>query len=266
MAVTVVELPEDSASTSFDEAGVEKHDASRKFVIYDAALSDSSVTLNIAQAVYHKSLPQMGDEHPDFVGTLRVVKRAISRMADRHDSYSIAYTYEPMLDEPQAGIEISSSTAAEFVDKWRTDAIYPLDVSDPSDTLDVGGTKIDSGGEPTSALQKQQTYDTSFETPSVDVPTLFEAMGKRNDAVWQGFEKGTLVYLGVSVSQSGAGLVKRSDKFLYDFDYHLRQTVAPGALDGDLNPTLDSSGNATTIVWRQPFPETTSFDSLGIPV
>mgnify|MGYP003140471243 CR=1 FL=1 len=149
------------------------------------------------------------------------------------------------------------------MDFYRSQGNRPVNLNNPTAT-DIGGTKIDAGGKPTSLIVRQQTYSISYEHfGQLDVSTPFAITGKRNNRVFYNFAKGSLVYLGMSFSTKSASSYSITHKFLYDNIFHLRQI--PDEFDGDLNPTLDSDGHVNKVIWIQPFPQTEDFRKIGIP-
>ena len=265
MTYTVVELPVESMESTIDEAGVVLNVITRTFMAYADA---SEPALDIANVVNLPNLPAVNDEHPT-VFNCKVKRRSASRSEERNDAYNITYTYEfdpsPTDNDETEGniVSTSSEVTGEFVDVWRTSANYPFNTSIPG-TADIGGNKIDSAGSPTSTFRRQVSYQKSFSADFVDLPYLFSFVGTRNGTWYEGFGPGTLLYLGASLSVQTGGLIKRTDRFIYDADYHLRQVVH--RFDGDLNPLLDNFGNASHVKWVQPFPLLSNFFSLGIPV
>lgn len=263
-AYTVVELADESMDSGLDENGQIIDVVTRTFLAY-AATADVA-TLTISDIINLPELPQINDEHPT-VANCKVKKRTVARSADRNEAYNVKYTYEydPLPTGgggEQSVVSTTSELTGEFVDAFRVGASYPYNTSYP-DAVDIGGNAIDSAGVPTSAFRRQVTYEKSFSSEFVDLPYVYSFVGTRNAFWWNGFGPGTLLYLGASLSVQTGGLVNRSDRFIYDPDYHLRQVVY--SFDGDLNPVLNESGNAQFVKWVQPFPLLSNFFSLGIP-
>jgi len=260
MALVTTEITgSGGASTTLENTGIQKHSANRSFMVYD---DEGELDADVVSVMLTDGLPQIGDLHDDFE-FLRVTKRSVTRMAERNDAWKIEFTYEHLIDIPEVQVSQSSEITGQFIGVWRSNAGEPDNLNSPA-AADIGGTMIDSAGSPTSVMLKQQTFSLSFEQfGSIPVSTLFNATGKRNSQGFFGFAAGYLVYLGVSFATKTTSSYTRTDKFLYDGFAHCRQVV--GAFDGDLNPTLDSDGHATTVFWVQPFPNTTDFSSLGIP-
>ena len=260
MTYTFVELPEETMETMVDENGFEQHVCVRTFLAH----STGTDSVDIGLVVLDNSLPQINDAHPN-VFDLKVKKRSIGRMADRNDGYRITYTYEfdPAVDFGTVNqVSTTSEITGEFVDVWRTRPTYPPSTTYPA-ASDIGGTPVDVGGTPTSVLRRQVSIVKSFDTVTPNLPWLFTFVGTRNAVWWRGFGPGTLLYMGCSLASKSSTTSSRTDRFLYDNDYHMRQSV--NELDGDLNPTLTETNTAKSVRWIQPFPALSDFEGLGIP-
>lgn len=264
MAYTIVELPEENMETAVDENGFEQHVANRTFMVYLDGDTDSGDRLDIALVVLDASLPQINDPHPSIID-LKVKKRSVARMAERTDGYRITYAYEydPAVDFGTINqVSTTSEITGEFVDVWRTNYFYPFNTNYPP-AVDIGGTAIDSAGTPTSTFRRQVSVVMSFDTVTPSLPWLFSFVGRRNALWYRGFGPGTLLYMGCSLSSKSATLSTRTDRFLYDYDYHMRQAI--NVFDGDLNPKLTSTAVAESVRFVQPFPLLADFEGLGIP-
>jgi hypothetical protein len=269
MTYQFVELSESGTSDAkLLDTGETRISATRAFYAYDNTPVLSAVA-NIQEIVNSSQLPQIGDLHPDYNG-LRVTARQVQRDSEREDAYKISYSYEYLPAPPTDGggnndaqIQESSEASAQFMDFYRSQGNQPVSYDSPT-AVDIGGTKIDAGGKPTSLIVRQQTWSVSYEHyGSLDVATPFAITGKRNEREFFGFRKGSLVYLGMSFSTKSASSYNITHKFLYDSVFHLRQV--PDEFDGDLLPTLDSDGHVSKVIWIQPFPSTEDFKKIGIP-
>ena len=261
MVYVVNELPDQTLESSVDQNGATQDTLNRSFIVYDTESEDN---FDIDQVVGIAGLPQMNDDHPTITG-IRVKKRSVSRMPEKNHSFRVQYTYErdtSVISDDPIEVSTSSEITGEFVEVWRVSPAYPYDTSFPGEQ-DIAGTPIDSAGTPTSTFRRQVSYEKSFETERVDLPYLFSFVGTRNATWWEGFGPGSLLYTGCSLSVKSGGMISRTDRFVYDHDYHLRQVVSE--FDGDLNPKLNAAGNANTVKWVQPFPGKSNFYSLGIP-
>lgn len=180
-------------------------------------------------------------------------------------------------NEGQQGFTaVELSVQGEPVDVWRVGATLPTggNIENPPDT-DIGGTKVDSGGEPISTFVNIARV--TYRNVVVGRPTVpLSAINTRNSASYSvgaySFAAKTLLFTGCSVSRVGVSTYEIVYTFAYDANYHLRQIpgrfpdtrdVKVGALtDTCLNPpTSSDTGYALCVYWRQPFPTTGAFAS-----
>ena len=178
-------------------------------------------------------------------------------------------------------IEVQTSVLT--VDIWRTGATVPSgsSISLPS-LIDIVGTKVDSAGEPISALLPIQTINVRnviYGRP--DYGTILAAAGSRNTAAFTLGATGqtfvcaasALLFIGANASRIGPNQYEISYQFSYDpTNYHLRQQplrdidqrvsttrVTPGSAISAANPE-----QANVVYWKQPFPNEVAFSVLGI--
>ena len=158
--------------------------------------------------------------------------------------------------------KIESSTRVEAVDIWRTGASgsflnYP---QTPGLTTDIGGTSVDAAGVPVSGLVTQQelTYTVRMNFTSSDQATVNSMIGTRNSSTFLGGNAGFVLFTGVRRSRVAVDLYEVTYAFVWDAAAHLRQ-VPKRTADGD--PEL-SSGYASAVYARQPFPGVNNFNSL----
>ena len=158
-----------------------------------------------------------------------------------------------------------SSVAPQVVDAWRSGAAVAANLDAPGDG-DIGGTKVDVGGEPISAIQSQQTLSvTNVTSASPDMAIIRGLVGKRNNALWLGAAVGYVVFRGASARRIALERWETSYEFVFDSSAHLRQAVGR---DVDGKPILDAAvanvTHATLVMWRQPFPATGDFTTLNL--
>ena len=174
---------------------------------------------------------------------------------------------------------IEYSLSGEGVDVYRVGATAPASKSTPADT-DIGGTKVDSGGEPITYFNnvaKVSVRNVIAGRPSPPVGFI----NKRNNAAFvigpYSFPQDTLLFTGCSITRVGAATYEIVYQFVYDNGYHLRQIAKRGP-DGQVikGKKTDSCGSAPTTVpdgevsnalcvfFRQPFKDTANFDAIGI--
>lgn len=157
-------------------------------------------------------------------------------------------------------VKIESSTRVEAVDIWRTGATLPAYPQTPGLTTDIGGTSVDAAGVPVSGLVTQQelTYTVRMNFTSSDQATVNSMIGTRNNATFLGGNAGFVLFTGVRRSRVAVDLYEVTYAFVWDAAAHLRQ-VPKRTADGD--PEL-SSGYASAVYARQPFPGVSNFNGL----
>lgn len=157
-------------------------------------------------------------------------------------------------------VKIESSTRVEAVDIWRTGATLPAYPHTPGLTTDIGGTSVDAAGVPVSGLVTQQelTYTVRMNFTSSDQATVNSMIGTRNNATFLGGNAGFVLFTGVRRSRVAVDLYEVTYAFVWDAAAHLRQ-VPKRTADGD--PEL-SSGYASAVYARQPFPGVSNFSGL----
>jgi len=184
-------------------------------------------------------------------------------------------------NERQVGFTaIEASVQAESVDTWRTGPTYPSggNIDNPAET-NIGGTKVDSDGEPISgflAVARITVRNVVNGRPTV--PTTY--LNTRNDAsvtlCQYSFAARTLLFIGSNISRVGVSTYEQTWEFAYDANYHLRQVVKKGAnhepetsaksdtCTGAFNaPAAGENRYARCVYFKQPFPSTTTFGANG---
>jgi len=270
MSLQVTELAD--PGRPFDETSG-KLTGERTFVVYDA---DESVTVNGMMARSAPGIPRRFDFHPNNT-LLRVLRAVPKPMVSRANTWKVTVSYgimevetvPPDNDEPEEGepgyIEYNTSVHAEWVDGWRADPRYGFGsgrwLSGQPTRADIGGTDIDSQGEPASYEIRMISLDIS-ETFSTPPPTgvWLRMVNNRNYAGFLDSEAGKTLYKGFDVDRVGAQLWNVTHHFWHDDAYHLRQFPLRAA---DGKPVIDTDGNAKTVYWVQPYPKMEDFNILG---
>lgn len=175
------------------------------------------------------------------------------------------------------------STEGRFVDMWRqwttdaalravvlakTDANYVPWRSVLDANADIGGTKIDVAGTPTSVIVPMQRLIVDITTTQFPALRFFRPfLGTRNKTVFLGCDVGTAVCLGADAAEMQPSRWKISLSFEIDKYYHLKQVPMRNAagyveLDqgGDTNAL--GRGQAARVGWVQPHPEMTEFRDI----
>lgn len=156
------------------------------------------------------------------------------------------------------------STNAVATDFWRAVDTVP-DVNNPT-SVDIGGTPIDSFGDPVTVFVPQQEMTVTNFRSDNNAILILGATGRRNNAFYNGAPAGHLVFAGATARRVSTSLYEVTYKMTFDPLGHCRQValgdsagIKMGAESG--NPPVC---NASLVVWRQPFPTTINFGALGI--
>jgi len=177
-------------------------------------------------------------------------------------------------------IAIEYSVQGEPVDIWRAGATAPSNKSTPADT-DIGGTKVDSGGEPISSFNNVARVTVRNVIVGRPTPPLGFINRRNNNSYSIGpysFPADTLLFTGCNISRVGSSTYEIVYSFAYDEKFHLRQIAKKSAENGEVvksakadtcggTPTAPPSGqtsHASCVFWRQPFPDTTTFPPTGM--
>ena len=157
----------------------------------------------------------------------------------------------------------SSDISGAYVDAWRTASI-PSGGTPSGD--DIGGTKIDSAGEPVSRfiwqtnMQITRRYGSSG--ISAAMSSAWSALGKRNSGSFEGAAGGQLLFKGFKVQSIGKCRWEIAYDFVGDEWYHLRQ-VPKRETDGRVQLSNSSDNPQALLVrWFQPFTATDNFSTL----
>jgi hypothetical protein len=196
------------------------------------------------------------------------------------EAYRITVRYEPKtgagwdIDQPEPSeigfVEVNVDYSPTIVDTWR---VAPLaDGSgwgQPPDGLnslgDIGGTPVDSAGEPVSSVRRMMEIVISHTIsgfPPYAALAGFE--GSRNSTDYLTFTAGFLLLKGISTSRIAVSVYTLDYTFVFDEWAHSRQIPNRDA-DGKVVLSGSTPHTADQVYWRQPFPRTNDFYSLGIP-
>jgi len=162
-------------------------------------------------------------------------------------------------------VALDMSTSALTVDIYRANPAAPGSLDAPGNT-DIGGTPVDQNGQPISTIIPQQELSiTNYRTDN-NAAACRAAIGKRNSAAFLGAAAGYVLFTGATARRVGVNRYEVVYKMVFDNWAHCRQVAVRDA-DGRVKTGApDGAGlcNASTVVWRQPFPATYNFGSLGI--
>jgi len=179
----------------------------------------------------------------------------------------------------EAFTAIEYSVQGEPVDVWRVGATIPSGSGsdNPADT-DIGGTKVDAGGEPITSFVNIARVTVRNVNVGRPTPPLSQ-VNTRNNANFSigpfSFPDRSLLFTGVQISRVATSTYETVYSFAYDADLHLRQiasksphtqSVILGAKSDTCTgtPTSADQGFALCVYLRQPFPATSSFSSLNM--
>lgn len=177
-------------------------------------------------------------------------------------------------------IAIEYSVQGEPVDIWRSGATAPANKSTPADT-DIGGTKVDSGGEPISSFNNVARVTVRNVIVGRPTPPLGFINRRNSNGFAIGpysFDAHTVLFTGCNISRVGSSKYEIVYSFAYDEKFHLRQIAKKSAENGEVvksakadtcggTPTAPPSGqtsHASCVFWRQPFPDTATFPPSGM--
>lgn len=151
------------------------------------------------------------------------------------------------------------NTTAINLEVWRAAANAPNNLNSPNDS-DIGGTKMDQQGEPISMILPLQELTITNIRADNNAEICRAATGKRNSADWNGATSGYVLFVGAQAKRISEAEYEITYKFVYDAFAHCRQVPKRGH-DGRVDCT---DGKATTVMWRQPFPNTYNFNAMDI--
>lgn len=174
---------------------------------------------------------------------------------------------------------IEYSLSGEATDVYRVGATAPTNKSTPADT-DIGGTKVDSGGEPITYFNNVAKVTVRNVKAGRPTPPVSYINTRNNAAFTIGpysFPEDSLLFTGCSITRVGAATYEIVYSFVYDSGFHLRQIAKRGP-DGQVikGKKTDSCGSAPTAVpdnemsnalcvfARQPFPSRSTFADIGM--
>lgn len=262
-----------------------KPSAVRKFLVDGTASNLDSGTLhkNIRGAAFPCGftsppycLPYLGEYHPKLIGV--TLRSWDIKPLDRAHTFEVDFRYsagssDDSGDEGDPGFqEFSISIGRTFVDTWRVmpDMTYPNSSAGQQAENDIEGIAIDSQGEPVSGAVLTQEFNCSVLYTGAQMPSKLQTYrnlaNHRNDAVWEGAAKGTLLFPGATVERVGPDLYRAGIVLYWDEFRHARQQPVR---DTDGDPVIGDNSStyfkkAKDVLWRQPYPELGSFSDLGI--
>lgn len=180
-------------------------------------------------------------------------------------TYEVVGTYDTENDSSESFVALNMDSSAAPIDMWRANASAPSSLNTPNDN-DIGGTKVDQGGYPISFLVPQQTLTiVNIKTTNM-ADSIIASMGKRNSGSFAGGDAGYVLFAGASAIRKGASEYEITYKLTWDAFAHCRQQPVRD-LDGKVKLTSGAGTSlpaAEKVLWRQPFPATSSFAFISL--
>jgi hypothetical protein len=276
-----IQVVEQAGKGEISRANDGKITASRTFLVYE----DEGNPLPVDGVLDNSFLPQIGDPHPD-TSDIIIGSYSIRQHQDRSYAYEITFSYappdeiqinapeDPLNEDEDSGVidgadpdsavtAFAITVSLSIVDIWKSNPTIPYADIDNPPRVDIGGTLVSEGGYPISlALPTAKITINQRFTGFFFAGTYLSNIGKRNLAEYHGFDSGSLLFMGVNVSQDTYGFNEITFEMAFDNDYHLRQVPER---DEDGNPKISlfvADPNELNVFFIQPFPETVSFGFL----
>jgi hypothetical protein len=238
---------------------------SRTFHVYD---DSSPITQPVAIQLGANGMPAKGDLFPGETSVYAISYTA-DPLGDGANTWRVTWTYGPNILSPSdiGYVERTVSTQGAFFDVYRVNVPSSWG-GNGSNGSDIGGTSVDSGGNPTSTIFLVITLGLVENVLENTVPgrlqTIATMVGKRNSQTFEGFAAGTLVYKGANSSRIGTGLFALSHQFEFRNDYHMVQQPRRNSQNDVILASSPSLGFvAQTVYFVQPFPQTANFNLLS---
>jgi hypothetical protein len=152
----------------------------------------------------------------------------------------------------------SADIGGEYIDVWRAGA-PSLQGGSPSSSTDIGGTKVDSAGEPVSQFRVRSNVQITRVLTTAPFSSIWGAIGTRNNASFEGAATGTLLFTGAKVATLDSCRYEVTYTFISDEWYHMVQRPRREA-DGKVE--LNTDKQAAFVSFFQPFPSTSNFSTL----
>lgn len=295
MAVQIAQKP-NGVSIGFDRG---KWSGTSAYVITDDAgakinssdiMNDATVQAKLGPTEFGGSSGALSDLGTYWSGRLRQVTFELRQVDDGgyvwegvagfDSAIGTGFTTGTPADQKNEGQDgftaVEVSVQGEPVDLWRNNATLPTgsNIDNPTDT-DIGGTKVDSGGEPITSFVNIARI--TYRKVVIGRPTVpLASINTRNDSTYSvgaySFAARTLLFTGCNVSRVGVSTYEIVYSFAYDADFHLRQIATRDPATGAVRlgakadtctgtPTSADAGFALCVYYRQPFRQITSFST-----
>ena len=264
---------------------------SHQYIVYDSTGQSITITDIANGASAYQTFG--GGAETTFAAYLTFTSQTLTPIPDAADKqWSVSMVFESLMGDGSAPtvVDVKSENRVGFtaiecniqesaVDIWRTGATVPTNGA--QDDVNIGGTPVDSAGEPISLLLPITTISIrNVIDGRPQYATILAIAGKRNSASFTFGASGntftcalgTLVFTGAHTSRIGPNTYEINYQFSYDPTlYHMRQSPMRdlnGVMTSRTTPTspvsVTNKETATTVWFRQPFPSLTAFSALGI--
>jgi hypothetical protein len=223
------------------------------------------------------TLPRYGDLFPGEVD-LYATTFQIESVPDSGYVWRVRWNYsnggggevpeEPIVVQPVVPgyVTFSMEYGGQWRDAWRSGPGLTLWRSNYANQ-DIGGTKVDAGGEPTSVWTPQHTLVVEETVTAASMSsrsiTIRDKVGKRNERAFYGASIGTLLYEGASARRVSLLAYSITHRFRYDEWLHAAQQPR---MNSQRQPDVDLIGgqlHASNVRWVQPYPREISFNTLS---
>lgn len=215
------------------------------------------------------------DENKYVVATATYYgQKSWSRPEGENDHWIFTLTYTTAPSAASGGGQGGNYITTQGDTNVSSKSVYRINPTSTDDNspsgLDIGGTPVDVGGNPTSIPSMDRRFSTTVTQDGFPDVGLFSSLvGKRNNYSFDGGNKGTILYLGFSWGyNTSSGLWNITHNFAVDTRFFHAQQVARTDALGDviideyiLGGTSVGSRQANYVFWVQPF-TMTSFSGL----
>lgn len=268
MTLVAVETSRQQTNNRDNQSGT------REFLVYENDESQPQPTLQ--QAVSSTGIRLFTRDQTPVLGRLIPIEVNVSTDLEAFGKFKVSWKYgleEGGFDTTPGDpdfIDFSITQRPVSVDTYRVGDINTTGTD--SIQQDILGEKVDSNGDPVTRFVNQQELSITVRSESfsnIPIATSLATLGKRNSTEYLGAPAGYLLYTGLSVQRDGVDSYNTTLNFVYDEDAHRRQ-VPQRDVNGTIIPVNDGSDDAPKMRAKfvhliQPFPETTNFNSLGVP-
>lgn len=258
--------------------GSDEPSGQREFLVYEDDSLAPAPTLK--QAVGATGVRLYNQDDPPVLGNLLPLEYNVKTDLEGPNKFIVTWKYgletiQPDTDDNNPGdpdfIDFSIVQRPVAVDTWRA-GVFTTTGTDSIET-DIGGTAVDSAGEPITTFITQQDLQIQVRSTSFDnipIGTSLALLGTRNSQAFFGAQPGYLLYTGLSTQRDGVNSYNTTLTFTFDSQAHRRQQPQRSST-GEVIQEIKNEGEdnqrraATTVHLIQPFTFTADFTALGVP-